>query len=139
MKTIGRKFLELRRLTLGKLLKYTGLTTSLFIFQACYGTPNDLPQDQLRGNVRSSLTDSLIEGIQVMLIDPGTQDTHSVMTDEYGSFTFPGYGNFDSSLIINAQDIDGEQNGSYRETQIILNPKESFVSVEMGPAEEPGK
>ena len=43
-----------------RILKGASLTTALFVFQACYGTPIPDPQDQLSFEEETELVDKLV-------------------------------------------------------------------------------
>ncbi|PLX13449.1 MAG: hypothetical protein C0598_03465 [Marinilabiliales bacterium] len=91
------------------------LTSALFIFQACYGTPQDLAPDILiEGQVRSLSSGLPIQGIKVSVTD----NMQYQMTDNEGKFSF--YTEMLTGLTINFQDIDSLQNGHYMDKDTVL-------------------
>lgn len=71
-----------------RLLGGLSLTSALFVFQACYGSPQDMGLDILvQGQVKSKNTGTPIKGIKVSVND-GMQYEY---TDEQGSFSFYTY------------------------------------------------
>jgi len=91
-------------------------TSAMFVFQACYGTPQDFGDNVLvEGKVKSKATGLPIEGILVMIADSSSSD----LTKTDGTFSFytglPG----DFKLVI--QDIDTTRNGEYLGKEIDLS------------------
>ncbi len=84
------------------------LTSALFIFQACYGTPHDLGLDIfIQGQVKSEKTNNPIKGIRVSVADM----TQYEFTDEEGKFSM--YTETAESYDIKFEDIDSGQNGIF--------------------------
>ncbi|MCL2434526.1 MAG: hypothetical protein FWD09_00110 [Lentimicrobiaceae bacterium] len=106
-------------------------TAVAFVFQACYGTPQDMDFLDVRitGTVKSKTTDLPIEGIKVSIKD---LPYDYGLTDTTGVFDFYAYlPNYvhrvnDSvvykpdSLKIQFLDIDGIENGSFNDTTIYV-------------------
>lgn len=98
-------------------------TSAMFVFQACYGTPQDFYVDVLiEGQVKSAKTNSPIKGILVTAVD----NQNSQLTDENGNFSFYTYGT--DTLKLRFDDIDAAQNGSFKSKDtLISNPEEKIV------------
>lgn len=83
-------------------------TTMLFIFQACYGTPQDIGYDVLiEGKVLSKTSGQPIKGIKVTPIS----DMQYQFTDEAGKFSF--YTLYQNVIELRFEDVDSTQNGTY--------------------------
>jgi hypothetical protein len=103
----------------GTLLRYIlrglSLTSALFIFQACYGTPQDFGQDlYIKGSVKAKSTGLPIKGIKVSV----PYDAQYYLTDTDGHFSF--YTERVSSLIVLFEDIDSTQNTLFRNRDTVL-------------------
>jgi hypothetical protein len=83
-------------------------TSALFVFQACYGTPQDFGLDLLlEGQVKSQTSGLPIKGIKVSIAD----NIQYQLTNENGQFSF--YTERNNSLKVGFEDIDSIQNGLY--------------------------
>jgi hypothetical protein len=90
-------------------------TSALFVFQACYGTPQDFMPDLLiEGQVKSKSSGLPIEGIKVSVPDNMQHET----TDAEGKFSF--YTLFLENLKLRFEDIDSTQNGLYLDMDTTL-------------------
>jgi hypothetical protein len=90
-------------------------TTALFVFQACYGTPQDLGDDILvEGQVKSKVSGLPVKGIKVSVA--ATQQYQ--MTDNDGKFSF--YTEWGETLTVRFQDIDSAQNGSFMDKDTLV-------------------
>jgi hypothetical protein len=117
-----RKAKETFRKILRKIYIGLGLTTAALVFQACYGTPMEL-DILVRGVVKSKITNTPIGGIQVSVKDPYQYDL--TLTDNDGEFWL--YVPKEEICIIQLDDIDGTENGSYSSTKISVDsPKEKM-------------
>jgi hypothetical protein len=98
-------------------------TSALFIFQACYGMPQDFYDDiQLSGQVKSKTTGQALAGIKVSLKEMG----HDQLTDELGEFLFFSHEIEKATLVF--EDVDGEENGNYASMDtVITRPGERVV------------
>jgi hypothetical protein len=68
-----------------KILGGLSLTSAMFVFQACYGTPKDFGLDLfIEGQVKSKASGLPIKGIKVSIVDSMQYE----MTDEDGKFSF---------------------------------------------------
>ena len=91
------------------------LTSIAFVFQACYGTPQDFGADLLlSGQVKSKTTGLPIKGIKVSVIDGIQYST----TDVNGNFSF--YTEKFDSAKIRFEDIDSTLNGSFVTKDSVL-------------------
>jgi hypothetical protein len=101
---------------------------ALFIFQACYGPPQDLGMDLLvQGKVKSKMTGLPIQGIKVSTAD-GDQ---YVFTDETGKFDF--YTAYADRIALWFRDVDESENGSFLDRDTLLeNPGDTvYLEIEM--------
>jgi hypothetical protein len=94
------------------------LTSMLFIFQACYGTPQDLKDDILiEGIVKSGTTGNAIKGIKISVLN----FSQYCYSDDAGKFSF--YTIPDTSIGLRFEDVDSTQNGAfYAKDTILKNP-----------------
>jgi hypothetical protein len=105
----------MKRTRIRKIIGGLSFTSALFIFQACYGTPQDLGYDLLvEGQVKSKTSGLPVKGIKVSVFDNVQYET----TDEHGYFSF--YTGLMENLKIQFQDIDSTQNGLYANKDTLL-------------------
>ena len=105
-----------------RILGGLSLTSALFIFQACYGTPQDMGLDILiEGHVRSGKTNNSIKGIKVTVTDKSQYE----ITDEEGKFSL--YTETADKYNIRFEDIDSFQNGSFATKDTILTKIDKTV------------
>ena len=98
-----------------KLLGGLSLTSALFIFQACYGTPQDMGLDVfIEGQVKSKITGVPIKGIKVSI----AEKMQYQYTNEEGKFSL--YTEVADSYKITFEDIDALQNGIFNNRDTIL-------------------
>jgi putative lipoprotein (rSAM/lipoprotein system) len=101
-------------------------TSAMFIFQACYGTPQDFGLDLLlEGQVTSKTSGEPIKGIKVSVTD----NIQYEMTDENGQFSF--YTEMLENLTVQFQDVDSIQNGLYIDKDTVLNNVSENVFLEI--------
>ncbi len=92
------------------------LTSVAFVFQACYGTPQDFGYDLLlEGKVISKNTGLPIKGIKITIIDR----PQYVYTDNDGNFGF--YTELRESLQLSFEDVDGSENKSFVKKDTVLS------------------
>lgn len=110
-----------------KILGGLSLTSAVFIFQACYGTPQDISLDDslLEGQVKSKTTGSPIKGIKVSIDD----NLQYQITDQAGRFSF--YVQKQEKMKIKFQDIDLEQDGSYLAKDTIVNGYRDIIHIDI--------
>jgi CarboxypepD_reg-like domain len=109
-----------------KLLGGLSLTSALFIFQACYGTPQDMGLDVLiEGQVKSEKTSLPVKGIKVSVADKMQLE----YTNEDGKFSL--YTETAGSYKIKFEDIDSNQNGLFvgRDTLLTNIDKNVFLNI----------
>jgi hypothetical protein len=97
------------------IIRGLSLTSVLFVFQACYGTPQDLGLDMLiEGQVTSKTSGTPIKGIRVTIAD----NMQYVITGEDGQFSF--YTAMLKDLTLQFQDADINQDGCYITKDTVL-------------------
>jgi hypothetical protein len=103
-----------------KIIGGLSLTTALFVFQACYGPPQDFGADVfIEGLVKSKKTEQPIKGIKVSVAD----FSQYMYTGEDGGFSL--YTESGPSRKIKFEDIDSDQNGAFFDKDtILINPGE---------------
>lgn len=114
--------------TIKKFIGALSFTSVLFVFQACYGTPQDFGLDvRLEGTVKSATTGLAIKGIKVS-VDAEYQYTE---TDDSGFYSF--YVPLSDSLAVRFQDIDSLDNGSYWpiDTIVTANEEEMVLNISL--------
>jgi len=101
-------------------------TTALFVFQACYGTPQDMMPDlHIEGKVTSSTT-----GLPIKLIKVTGQDLgYSTYTNDEGRFDF--YTRWEGPLTLLFEDMDGSVNGSFFNRDTVIIEPDGDVVVNM--------
>jgi hypothetical protein len=105
----------MNRKIIRRLLGGLSFTSALFIFQACYGTPQDLGFDMLiEGQVKSKTSGLPIKAIKVSVAD----NIQYELTDEQGKFSF--YTEMRKGLTLQFQDIDSIQNGLFYNKDTVL-------------------
>lgn len=112
----------------GVLLKGVCLSSVAFVFQACYGTPQDFGMDMLvSGKVNSKNTGLPIKGIKVS-VENTPQYTH---TDEAGNFSF--YTERLDGAKIQFEDIDSTENGHFlkKDTLLVKSDQEIYLQIEL--------
>ncbi len=109
-----------------KIIGGLSLTTALFIFQACYGTPQDFGADvYIHGLVKSKRTGLPVKGIKVS----NEALPQYQYTDVNGGFSF--YTESSASCKIKFEDFDSDLNGSFMDKDTILaNPgKQVYLEI----------
>jgi len=92
-----------------------GFGSVLFVFQACYGTPQDFGADfLLEGQVKSKTTGEPIQGIKVS-VPKMHQEQY---TNDEGRFAF--YVLWADSVAVAIEDVDSTLNGKYFNQDTIL-------------------
>ena len=123
-----RKIELKRRKLLRKIFGGISLTAMAFVFHACYGTPYDYGYDiKVTGTVKSKTTNLPIKGIKVSVAN----SVNYGITDENGHFDFyaciSNYGGDSekqipsNSIPILFADIDGTENGSFTDKEIVID------------------
>ena len=105
----------MKRNWIRKIIGGLSFTSALFVFQACYGTPQDFGFDLLiEGQVKSQTSGLPIKGIKVSIAD----NIQYEITNENGQFSF--YTEMLDGLTLQFQDIDSIQNGLYFNKDTVL-------------------
>lgn len=106
----------MRRDWIRKLLGGLSLTSALFIFQACYGSPQDFDLDVvIEGQVKSEETGLPIKGIKVSIEE--TQQYQ--LTNDDGQFSI--YTAAFNAIRVKFEDIDSIQNGAFNSRDTLLS------------------
>lgn len=111
-----------------KILNGLSFTTVMFIFQACYGTPQDLENDlYIEGFVKSKTTGLPIKGIKVSV----GNDAQHEYTDKQGYFGF--YTLLNDSIKLEFEDTDFEENGSFetKDTLVVYSGTPVMLNIEL--------
>lgn len=111
-----------------RMVRGVSLTSALFVFQACYGTPQDLGFDLLiEGQVKSKTTGLPIPGIKVTIKDIGQW----VFTDEEGHFGI--YTLLTDAVTVQFQDVDSIENGNfnYQDTLLTTDREHVLLTIEL--------
>lgn len=101
-------------------------TSAMFIFQACYGTPQDFGYDLLvEGQVKSKTSGLPIKGIKVSV----ENNMQYEITNEEGKFSF--YTELLESITLQIQDVDSTQNGLYSDKDTVLTELSEKVYLDI--------
>lgn len=115
-----KPLLLVRRKFLKRVFSFFGITSALFIFQACYGAPQDLDApNEISGTVFNDGTNQRVAGIRV--INTTEQDT--CITDSSGSFSISCV---DPNSVLRFEDADGTQNGLFDPLDSNLTPTVNY-------------
>ena len=92
-----------------------------WLFVGAYGTPS--ATYKVKGVVVSEKDDAPIEGIRaVFKIQPdATWGAETGYTDSKGVFNLKNLDGYDDKLYVELTDVDGEKNGSFRDTTVIAD------------------
>jgi hypothetical protein len=118
----------MKRNWIRKLAGGISLTSALFVFQACYGSPQDMDNDiYIHGVVKSIINGMPIQGIKV------ATDLQYVISDEEGKFSF--FTMVSSHYVLSFEDIDSSLNGEYEEMHLgrTYSSDSIYVEVELLP------
>jgi hypothetical protein len=116
----------MKRTWIRKLIGGLSLTSALFVFQACYGTPQDFGLDLfIEGQVKSKTSGLPIEGIKVSVAN----NPQFTMTGGDGKFIL--ITEFIKDLTLQFQDIDSDQNGLYANKDTVLNVAKGMVYLDI--------
>ena len=109
-----------------KIIGGLSLTSAMFIFQACYGTPQDLGLDlMIEGQVKSKASGLPIKGIKVSAPD----NMQYEFTNNEGRFSF--YTEMIDDLKIMFEDIDSTQNGTFLKKDTVITDLEEKVFLDI--------
>lgn len=108
---------KMKRNWVRRILGGLSFTTALFVFQACYGTPQDFGDDlRIDGEVRSKTSGNAIQGIKVTVENSSQYD----ITDFSGRFVI--HTDWAQNLKITFEDIDGVTNNEYSKKDTVITP-----------------
>lgn len=117
-----KKTAKIKRRILKNILGVFSFTTALFIFQACYGVPQDYYEEGfvIEGSVKSAETGNPIEGIQIT-----ANDGPMTYTNSSGTFTL--YMMKIRTLKLSIEDVDRRNNGIFfPQDTTILNSFDTY-------------
>ena len=101
-------------------------TSALFIFQACYGMPQDFyPETLYSGLVKSKTSGQALGGIKVSIKDTPLYE----FTNEEGEFMLVS--EVVDQAILLFEDVDGEKNGTYASKDTVLSYPGDNVVLEI--------
>ena len=105
----------MKRNRLRSMIGGLSFTSALFIFQACYGMPQDMMEDILvEGRVTSRSTDLPVEGIKV-----GVENfDHHAITNSQGEFSFHTL--VDGHLFLLFEDMDPAAHGNFARLDTVI-------------------
>ena len=109
-----------------KIIQGLSLTSVMFVFQACYGTPQDFGNDiNISGIVTSFATGKPIKGIKITI----ENSSQFQLTDSEGKFVM--YVPKMDSYNINFEDIDSISNGSFaiKDTTLITVNNSIYLNM----------
>jgi len=116
----------MKRNVIRKIIGGLSLTSAMFVFQACYGTPQDFGLDLLvEGQVKSKSSGLPIKGIKVSVAD----NIQYELTDDEGKFSF--YTELLEGLTLQFQDVDSTQNGLYAGKDTVLTDLSDNVYLDI--------
>ena len=102
------------------------LTSIAFVFQACYGTPQDFGNDLLlTGQVNSKKTGLPVKGIKVSVVD-GIQ---YIKTDDAGKFSL--YIGKTESIRLKFEDVDADANGTFQTRDTLLTTSKDVEEINL--------
>ncbi|HOO84145.1 MAG TPA: hypothetical protein PLS94_06265 [Prolixibacteraceae bacterium] len=111
-----------------KILAGLSFTSVLFVFQACYGTPQDFGLDLLiEGQVKAENTGLPLQNIKVSV----SNNSQYAYTNQNGEFSF--YTERTENIALTFADTDSLQNGLYVSKDTLLNnaAEKVFVSISL--------
>lgn len=119
------------KIKLRNIAKGLSLTSVLFIFQACYGTQQDMmePEVNISGVVLSDTTTNPIKQIKVMLLNQESGNQRYEHTNDNGEFSF--YTGVSSSYKLSFSDVDSTENGEYLSKDTILSGVNANIHLDI--------
>jgi hypothetical protein len=116
----------MKRNLLRKLLGGLSLTTAAFIFQACYGTPQDFGLDvNITGRLRSDKTGLPAKGIKVSVVG----NPQYLFSAEDGSFSLYTEPAAECTLLF--EDVDADLNGKFATKDTTLISPAGTIHLEI--------
>jgi hypothetical protein len=122
------KLIDKKLKILRKIYGALSLSSALFVFQACYGTPHDMVRDvYIQGLVKSKATNLPIQGIKVSI---DNQPQYEI-TDSIGKFKIYTYRA--TEYKVKFQDIDSIINGYFlpKDTVLKIADESAFLNVSL--------
>ena len=122
------KMIDKKRNILRWVYGILSMSTALFIFQACYGSPHDMEQDlHIQGLVKSKTTNAAIAGIKVSI----ENQQHYEITDSLGKFSI--YTLQQSDYKLKFEDIDSTKNGEFlpKDTVIKYDDRHTYLTISL--------
>ena len=122
------KFAYRKRKILRTIFGALSFSSALFIFQACYGTPEDFVTDVFfEGVVKSKTTNLPIPGIKVTIVNQPQTD----LTDNTGKFQI--YTVKETEYTFRFEDVDANENGSFltKDTVITYTGNSNILNVKL--------
>ena len=123
-----KKLTDKKRKILRKVYGALSLSSALFVFQACYGTPHDMGMDvSIQGFVKSKTTNQPISGIKVSI---GNLPQYEI-TDNEGKFKI--YTSRDTVYKVKFADIDSTKNGAFlpKDTVVKIIDETTYLNVSL--------
>jgi hypothetical protein len=112
----------MKQIRIRNILGGLSLTSALFVFQACYGTPQDMRADVLlEGQVKAKSSGLPIDGIKVSVPD----FANFQLTDTDGKFSF--YTGPRGRMTVQFEDVDSAKNGSFAAKDSLITSYEDRV------------
>lgn len=109
-----------------KLIGGLSFGSALFIFQACYGTPQDMKPDMLvEGTVKSASSGLPVKGIKVSVPETGS----SQITGEDGKYSL--WTLFTDSTRISFEDTDLAADGAFLKKDTLIAVPQERVQLNM--------
>ena len=117
-----KELTEKKRRILRKIYGALSLSSTLFIYQCMYGSPQDLGNDiNIQGIVKSAATNQPLVGIKVSI----EKSSQVEMTDNEGKFNF--YTTRDSIYKVRFEDIDSNENGAFMPKDTVVKTVEESI------------
>ncbi|MEI7422845.1 MAG: carboxypeptidase-like regulatory domain-containing protein [Prolixibacteraceae bacterium] len=117
-----------KRKILRRIFGVLSLSSALFVFQACYGTPKDMGSDvYIQGVVKSKTTNQPIPGIKVSILNQPQYE----LTDQSGTFKI--YSSRENSYTVRFEDIGSNQSVKFlsKDTVIVIANESTILNVSL--------
>jgi hypothetical protein len=117
-----------KRRILRRIYGALSLTSALFVFQACYGTPRDMGMDvYIQGLVKSKTTNQPISGIKVSILNQPQYE----LTDPAGTFKI--YTSREDVYTVKFEDIGSNQSVKFlpKDTVIKIVNESTILNVSL--------
>ena len=117
-----------KRKFLRRIFGVLSLSSALFVFQACYGTPKDMGSDvYIQGLVKSKATNQPIPGIKVSILNHPQYE----LTDQAGMFKI--YTSREDIYTVKFEDIGSNQSVKFlpKDTVIKIVNESTILNVSL--------